>query len=50
MLTINSEKLNALSVIECKGRIVHSDAVFQLRDAVQAQANARVLVLSLIHI
>lgn len=47
MLAINIEKLNDLAVVECKGRIVHSDSVFQLRDVVQAQAAARIIALDL---
>ena len=42
MLTICDEKMNDLAVVECKGRIVRSDAVFKLRDAVMAQAGARI--------
>jgi anti-anti-sigma regulatory factor len=47
MLTIHVENLNQLAVVECKGRIVHSDSVFKLRDAVQAQAAARIIALDL---
>jgi anti-anti-sigma regulatory factor len=37
MLAIHVENLRDLTVIECKGRIVLSDAVFKLRNVVQAQ-------------
>ena len=47
MLAIHTEKLNDLSVVECRGRIVRSDAVFQLRDAVVSQAGARIIALDL---
>jgi anti-anti-sigma regulatory factor len=47
MLTICDEKMNDLAVVECKGRIVRSDAVFKLRDAVMAQAGARIIALDL---
>ncbi len=47
MVAIHAENFGDLIVIECKGRIVHSDAVFKLRDVVQAQAGARVIVLDL---
>ena len=47
MLTIHVEKLNDLAVVECKGRIVRSDAVFKLRDAVRGQASGRVIALDL---
>lgn len=47
MLTIQVENLSDLAVIECKGRIVHSDAVFKLRDVVQAQAASHIIALDL---
>jgi anti-anti-sigma regulatory factor len=47
MLTIHAENLGDLAVVECKGRVVHSDSVFKLRDFVQAQAPARVIALDL---
>jgi anti-anti-sigma regulatory factor len=47
MLVIHIDKLNDLSVVECKGRIVCSDAVFKLRDAVLKQAAARIIALDL---
>jgi anti-anti-sigma factor len=47
MLDLHVENTNDLAVIEYKGRIFHSDAVFKLRDTVQAQATARIIVLDL---
>jgi anti-anti-sigma regulatory factor len=47
MLAIRAEHLGELAVVECKGRIVHSDTVFKLRDVVQAQESARVIALDL---
>lgn len=47
MLAIHVEDLNDLIVVECKGRITSSDAVFKLRDFVQAQAPARIIALDL---
>lgn len=47
MLAIHAETLNDLAVVECKGRIINSDAVFKLRDAVMAQARARIIALDL---
>jgi len=47
MIRINAENLNDLAVVECKGRIVHSDAVFKMRDVVQAQVRARIIALDL---
>lgn len=47
MLAIHVENLTDLAVVECKGRIVRSEAVFELRDVVQAQAAASVIALDL---
>jgi anti-anti-sigma regulatory factor len=47
MLALHVENMNDLAVIECKGRIIHSDAVFKLRDAVQAQRTAHIIALDL---
>lgn len=47
MLTIHVENLNDLAVVDCKGRIVTSDAVFKLRDVVRAQVDARIIALDL---
>jgi len=47
MLAIHVENLSDLAVIECKGRIIRSDAVFKLREVVQAQAASRVIALDL---
>ena len=47
MLAIHVENMNDLAVIECKGRIFHSDAVFKLRDIVQTQATAHIIALDL---
>jgi anti-anti-sigma regulatory factor len=47
MLAIHVENLSGLTVIECKGRIVTSGAVFKLRDIVRAQVTARIIVLDL---
>jgi len=47
MLTIDVENLGELAVVACKGRIVCEGAVFRLRDIVQAQAAARIIVLDL---
>ena len=47
MLAIHVENLSDLAVVECKGRIIRSDSVFQLRDVVQAQNAARIIALDL---
>jgi anti-anti-sigma regulatory factor len=46
MLSIHVENIGDLAVVECKGRIIHSDAVFKLRDVVRDQT-ASVIVLDL---
>lgn len=47
MLTIRVENFTDFVVVECRGRIVHSDAVFELRDVVQSQDHVPVIVLDL---
>jgi anti-anti-sigma regulatory factor len=47
MLALHVENLSDLAVVECKGRIIRSDAVFKLRDVVLAQAAARIIALDL---
>jgi anti-anti-sigma regulatory factor len=47
MLAIRVENFTDLAVVECRGRIIHSDSVFKLRDAVQSQDDARVIALDL---
>jgi anti-anti-sigma factor len=47
MLNLHIEKIGHVAIIHCEGRIVRSDAAFQLRDAVTHQADARVVLLDL---
>src|SRR5262245_26902509 len=47
MVSMNVEKLGELSVVECEGRIVRSDAAFALRYSITCQVDARVIVLDL---
>lgn len=47
MLSLNIDKIADLSVIECEGRIVGSEAAFKLRDVVTSQKDARVIVVDL---
>jgi anti-anti-sigma regulatory factor len=47
MSAIHDEKLGELAILECKGRIVKSEAVFELRDAVMGQRGARIIALDL---
>ncbi len=47
MLTVQIETLSDLAVVECKGRIVRSDAAFKLSEAVFSHGDARIIVLDL---
>jgi anti-anti-sigma regulatory factor len=47
MLSIHNDRIGDVAVLQCEGRIERSDAAFKLRDAVTAQADARVIVLDL---
>jgi anti-anti-sigma regulatory factor len=47
MLDLHVEKIGDLAVVECEGRIVRSEAAFQVREAVTALRNARIIVLDL---
>ena len=47
MLTVHVETLGDVAVVECKGRIVRSEAAFKLRKAVTSQRDARIIVLDL---
>ena len=47
MLSIHTENIGEMAVIECKGRIVRSEAAFKLREAVTSQRDVRIIVLDL---
>ncbi len=47
MLKLNIDNIGDLAIVECEGRIVHSEAAFKLRDAVTSQREARSVVLEL---
>jgi anti-anti-sigma regulatory factor len=47
MLTVHTENIGEMAVIECEGRIVRSEAAFELRKAVNLQSDARIIVLDL---
>ncbi len=47
MLSVFIDNIGEMAVIECAGRIVQSEAVFKLRDAVKSQGDARIIVLDL---
>ena len=47
MLSVHTENIGEMAVIECEGRIVRSEAAFELRKAVTLQSDARIIVLDL---
>lgn len=47
MLSIHIENIGDITIVECEGRIVRSEAAFKLREAVTSQRNARIVVLDL---
>jgi len=47
MLTLRTEHIGNLAIVECKGRIVRSDATLKLHEAVTAQQNVEIVVLDL---
>ena len=47
MFSIRVERFHDLAVVECKGRLTLSDAVFKLRDTTQLQDDARVIAIDL---
>jgi anti-anti-sigma regulatory factor len=47
MLSVHIENIGGMALIECEGRIVRSEAAFKLREAVNLQCDARVIVLDL---
>jgi anti-anti-sigma regulatory factor len=47
MLNVTVETMGELAVVECEGKIVRSEAVLKLREAVTSQTDARIVVLEL---
>lgn len=47
MFKVHFEVVGDVSVIQCEGRMVHSESAFRLRDAVLSQRNSRVVVVEL---
>jgi len=47
MLTIGSENIGEMGIIECEGGIVEGEAALKLREAVTLQRGARIIVLDL---
>lgn len=47
MFNVTVEKIGDVTVVHCEGRVVHSDAVFKLRDVVRQQRDAHMILLDL---
>jgi anti-anti-sigma regulatory factor len=47
MLKVSIDNIGEMAVIDCAGRIVQSEAVFKLRDAVRSQSEAEIIVVDL---
>ncbi len=47
MLSVHTENIGEMTVIECEGRIVRSETALKLREAVTSQRDARIIVLDL---
>jgi anti-anti-sigma regulatory factor len=47
MLSLYTERIEDVAIVECHGRIVQSDSAFALRDAVTSQDDARIILLDL---
>jgi len=47
MLSIHTENIGEMAIIECEGGIVGSEAAFKLREGVTLQRGARIIVLDL---
>ena len=47
MLNVTVENIGELAVVECEGKIVRSEAVLKLREAVTSQTDVRIVVLEL---
>jgi anti-anti-sigma regulatory factor len=47
MLDLLIKKIGELAIVECKGRIVRSEAAFRLRKAVLCLGDPRIIVLDL---
>jgi len=47
MLSVHTQNVGPMAVIQCEGRIVRSEAAFELRKAVSLQSDARIIVLDL---
>src|SRR5712691_8188668 len=47
MLSVHVDNVQDVAVVQCEGRIVHSDAAYTLRNAVTLQTDALAVVLDL---
>ncbi|HST11721.1 MAG TPA: STAS domain-containing protein, partial [Terriglobales bacterium] len=47
MFSTHVEVIGDVAVVQCEGRIVHSEAAYRLRDTILSQRSARVVVVEL---
>jgi len=47
MLSVHTDNIGEMAIIECEGKLVQSESAFKLRKAVQVQRHARIIVLDL---
>jgi anti-anti-sigma factor len=47
MFHLQVERIGDVAVVQCEGRMMHSDSVFELRDAVMAQRDVTTVLLDL---
>jgi anti-anti-sigma regulatory factor len=47
VMRLHIEKIGEMTIIECDGGVVKSNAAFRLRDAVTSQRDARIIVIDL---
>lgn len=45
MVSLHTERISDLAIVECNGRIVHSDSAFALRDEVYSLEDAKFIAL-----
>ncbi len=46
-MCLHIDKIGEMTIVECDGRVVRTDAAFRLRDAVTSQSDARIIVVDL---
>jgi anti-anti-sigma regulatory factor len=47
MLNVAVENIGEMAVVECEGRLIHSESAHKLREAVTLQTDARIVILDL---